>query len=266
MLDFLKSQAKVYLARSGYSLARIDELTYLADFYGSDKGTRFNAHLYTRIYEEFFEAMRDNEISVLEIGLCRSDSDKRRMRNAAEGATYVSAFRAPSLEMWRAYFPNATLFGFDIDDFSAVKIDRCEIIRGDMSSRTDLARLLAAADGGFDIVIDDGSHASHHQQIALGVLFPHVRPGGLYIIEDLIWQDEQLERENAPKTRDLLRLFQVTGVFESPYLTGPERCCIQENVERVWLFDSLTRAIPDRSDALALLQKTRGDQRGEARR
>ncbi len=39
-----------------------------------------------------------------------------------------------------------------------------------------------------DIIIDDASHASHHQQNAFVTLFPKLRSGGLYIIEDLRWQ------------------------------------------------------------------------------
>ena len=37
----------------------------------------------------------------------------------------------------------------------------------------------------FDIIIDDGSHYSPHQQKTLGYLFPKLKAGGLFIIEDL---------------------------------------------------------------------------------
>jgi hypothetical protein len=40
-------------------------------------------------------------------------------------------------------------------------------------------------DGGWDIVIDDGSHLPRHQLVSFCALFPFVRPGGLYIIEDI---------------------------------------------------------------------------------
>ncbi len=39
--------------------------------------------------------------------------------------------------------------------------------------------------GGFDVVIDDGGHYMKPQQESFRVLFPHVRPGGYYIIEDV---------------------------------------------------------------------------------
>ena len=37
-----------------------------------------------------------------------------------------------------------------------------------------------------DIVIDDGSHRFLDQQATLHVLWPRVRPGGFYIVEDVL--------------------------------------------------------------------------------
>jgi hypothetical protein len=256
MIAVLREYAKRQMAKQGYSLKRINELTRLADLYGSDKGLRLSGHLYTRIYEKLFAKMRYEKISFLEMGLHRSDSDRRRAQCAMEGKSSFSAMRAPSLEMWRAYFPNARLFGFDIDDFSAVRLKECKITQGDMSSRDDLSRMLEMVKDDLDVIIDDASHASHHQQIALAYLWPHVRPGGLYIIEDMHWQDDRLERPNAPKTRELLRKFQVTGLFDSPYASRDENKFMSKNVSSVSLYDSLTLDVPEASDALAIIQKT----------
>jgi len=46
-----------------------------------------------------------------------------------------------------------------------------------------------------DIIIDDASHASHHQQKGFLELFPKLKSGGLYIIEDLRWQPKGMEKE-----------------------------------------------------------------------
>jgi hypothetical protein len=153
------------------------------------------------------------------------------------------------------FFPNAQLFGFDIDDFSSVKIDGCKILRGDAASREDLASLIKTIGRPVDILIDDASHASHHQQICLGMLFPMVSSGGMYVIEDLHWQDERIEKKDAPKTRLLLRRLQVQGVFRSPYLSVDEQTYIESNISNVWLFDSLTNDVDDASDAIGILVK-----------
>jgi hypothetical protein len=213
-----------------------DELTRLANRYGSDKGNRaFGRHYYTRVYHQLFAHLRNQPITLLEIGL-QHPSDKR---DAA----------SPSLGMWRDYFPCARLIGFDIDDFSSVSLSNCRILQGDMSSRQDLSQLFTL--GPFDIVIDDASHASAHQQIALACLFPHVTPGGLYFIEDLNWQPQELERADMPKTRTLLR----QKCFKSPVITSAEAQFLAANVESIRLFDTRDIYNLDKRDALGLLTR-----------
>ena len=64
-----------------------------------------------------------------------------------------------------------------------------------------------------DIVIDDASHASHHQQNAFLELFPALPSGGLYVIEDLRWQPDAFERPGITKTAQLFRGFSETREF-----------------------------------------------------
>jgi hypothetical protein len=63
--------------------------------------------------------------------------------------------------MWLEYFPAATIYGFDITDFSSIRHDRFRFVQGDASNPADLQRLAGSAEW-FDVVIDDGSHASPH--------------------------------------------------------------------------------------------------------
>jgi hypothetical protein len=58
----------------------------------------------------------------------------------------------------------------------------------------DRARLQAIVDDAFgdepvDLVIDDASHVYGPTRASFEVLFPRVRPGGLYVIEDWGWAD-----------------------------------------------------------------------------
>jgi hypothetical protein len=226
-----------------------DELTLLANRFQSDKGNQcFDRHHYTRLYSALFRDFRDHPIRLLELGLLLPGM--RRRANQAN--------QAPSLEMWAAYFPNAQILGFDIEDFSYVSLPRCTIFRGDMGSRDDLRELVEQTRGDFDIIIDDGSHASQHQQIALGTLFPHVVAGGIYVIEDLQYQPPKIESPSVPKTRDVLRRAQVNGSFTTPVLTAGEQAYLAGTVADIKLFDSL---LPNNvllgNDALAVIQKHR---------
>ena len=40
-------------------------------------------------------------------------------------------------------------------------------------------------DSAFDVIVDDGSHVCVHVFRSFNALFPKLRPGGVYIIEDL---------------------------------------------------------------------------------
>jgi hypothetical protein len=230
-----------------------DELTLLANQYGSDKGTQhLDRHGYTRIYSALLQEHRSKPIRLLEIGLLHPGDARWR-----KGRLNT----VPSLMMWSSYLPSAHIFGFDIADFSAVSVPRVSIYRGDASSRQDLLEMILATGGQFDIIIDDASHASPHQQIALGVLFEHVSPGGLYVIEDLHWQPLELEHPDAPKTREFLRRLSVQGAACSPYLAHSETLYLETHVERIAFFDSLSPLYGGSlamTDAMAVIHKSSG--------
>ena len=122
--------------------------------------------------------------------------------------------------MWLDYFPRANLYGLDIDDFSTVDLPRTQIFQGDQGTPQDLLAVVEVASN-FDIIIDDGSHASYHQQTSLRTLFPFLSSGGIYIVEDLDEQPHELE-ESLPKVRrtvDILKDVRslaeiVTGVSD----------------------------------------------------
>ncbi|HEY1740847.1 MAG TPA: SAM-dependent methyltransferase, partial [Acidimicrobiia bacterium] len=106
-------------------------LSWLAAVYGSDKGA--TAHRYVDLYERHFGGVRRHVMSVLEIGI----------------------YRGASLQMWRDYFPNAEVYGLDIND-AEVRGKRIHTLRGDQSDEALLARIREL--GPFDLIVDDGSH------------------------------------------------------------------------------------------------------------
>jgi hypothetical protein len=210
--------------RMGYLVAyRDNELMRLCNAVGSDKGSEVYwgetyPHLYALTYYALFAPWRDARFNFLEIGL--------------DAATYYGGepVDAPSLRAWRAFFPNAVLYGYDRNDFGFFDQPDTRVFRGDQSSRTDIAGFLGQAGlPSFRIIIDDASHASSHQQISLAALFERVEPGGLYIIEDLDWQPY----EELPKTRDLLQRFIDVGTIDSPFLSADEARALEATIERI---------------------------------
>jgi hypothetical protein len=215
------------------------ELQRLANKYKSDKGNiYYNAHDYAPVYESYFEPIRERPLTILEIGLLPHDVQARNPNGPYDDA--------PSLFMWREYFPNAEIIGFDIADFSTVPpIPNCRIVRGDMGNPNDLKSLLELKDGvpQFDIIIDDASHASRHQQIALGTLFPFLKPGGYYIIEDLNYQPPSIEAPNDPKTKPLLQALKWRQPLGASFLTKTQLRYVIDHVAAIEFFDAIGRSL-----------------------
>jgi hypothetical protein len=189
---------------------------------GSDKGTEIRygegvPHCYALDYYRLFSPFREEVFNLLEIGLQNVGKD-------------VDTSDTPSLRGWREFFPNATVYGYDIRDFSFVALDSTFTFQGDQSSRADLERFLSSyGEPQFKLVVDDGSHVPSHQQISLATLFPYVEPHGMYIIEDIDWQPYP----ESPSTAEVLqRLIDGTGI-ESPFLTDDEARHLQTTIERV---------------------------------
>ena len=91
-----------------------------------------------------------------------------------------------SLQVWRKYLPaGSRIVGIDINpDCARLQLDENTSLH--IADGTDQAVLDSVlGDLTFDIIIDDGSHRSDHVISTYKALFPRVRGGGKFIIEDL---------------------------------------------------------------------------------
>ena len=198
------------LARGNFiSMQTLDELF---NKYGSDKGSVHGSkHGYAYYYEKLLSDLRDKPIHLLEIGLCKGGPELNEMEKGLN-RTDVSI---PSIQAWQDFFPKAQIYGFDISDFSEYESDRFRFFRGDSGIKSDFDQVLQL-DQDLDVILDDGSHASFHQQLAFLELFEKLKSGGIYIIEDLYWQPHEYEiaLPVRPSTLDLFSHFSKYGNFE----------------------------------------------------
>jgi hypothetical protein len=185
------------------SMRSFANLTDLADQYGSDKGSV--KHRYTELYQMLFHPYRTQKIQFLEMGLQIGGPE---LGHGADRTTTD----LPSVRMWLDYFPKAQIHGLDVSDFAWFSAPRFTFHRCDMDARENLAKTAADLPE-MNIIIDDASHASHHQQNAFLELFPRLASGGLYIIEDLRWQPESYEKAGITKTAQLFRTFSESRKF-----------------------------------------------------
>ncbi|MEU4804600.1 class I SAM-dependent methyltransferase [Actinosynnema sp. NPDC023587] len=141
------------------------DLSELSVRFGSDKWGFL--HWFTEHYAAHFRHLVDEPIRLLEIGIGGYDDPE------AGGG---------SLRVWQRYFRRGLVVGLDLYE-KTVRGPRIQTVRGDQGDRAVLADL-AERVGPFDVVIDDGSHVNSHVLTSFEALFPHVRDGGLYVIED----------------------------------------------------------------------------------
>ncbi len=119
---------------------------------------------YLPVYEEVLSDLRNRRFSMLEIGVWKADS----------------------LAMWRDAFPRATIVGLDLAPPAVDLGPRVHIVTGDQADAELLHRIAGQyAPGGFELIIDDASHAGLPTARSLQALYgPHLRRGGFYVIED----------------------------------------------------------------------------------
>lgn len=158
------------------SLSEIYNLNKTRKIGWGDKG---NVHSYIdHYYSKAFEEFRSTATTVLEIGVKGGHS----------------------LNMWKQYFERAHIIGVDNINRDTI-CPTCEVIIGDATipeTFTNVPKL--------DIIIDDGSHLIEHQLASFNILWDKLKPGGLYVIEDVADLDSTKQQ--------LLDLHQSAEVFD----------------------------------------------------
>lgn len=119
---------------------------------------------YADIYEKYFREKKNDNLVILELGV----------KNGA------------SLKAYREYFPNAIIYGLDIDPSCIQYNDPNNNIFIEIISQIDEDKINNfIKDKNFDIIIDDASHVNKFTIISFNLLFESLNSNGLYIIEDL---------------------------------------------------------------------------------
>lgn len=131
-------------------------LQQIGEKHGTDKAT---THFYMDNYERHLSVLRDNEFTLLEIGVGNGSS----------------------IKMWREGFPKAKVYGIDINADCAGYVDGVFI--GSQNDHEFLDKVLAEI-GTPLVCIDDCSHEGWRTIDTFKYMFPKISQGGLLIIED----------------------------------------------------------------------------------
>lgn len=161
-IPIVSASLSLYANLGTYDKEAYKYLDPIAISSGTDKSS--NYHNYTEVYAQYFNTIKNLPLKFLEIGI----------------------FRGNSVKLWENYFPNAELHFIDIT-YDSVQYfsSRSHYHLVDQQSKSALEKFIHETGGEFDIVLDDGGHMMQQQIVSFLTLFPHVKKGGMYIIEDL---------------------------------------------------------------------------------
>src|SRR3954452_23932755 len=143
----------------------LEEGNPLEAYFRANPGRRIHKWVhYFDIYHRHLAQYRGKPITVVEFGVSHGGS----------------------LQMWKHYFGRkARIIGVDIDPHcSAFAERRVEVVIGDQEDRGFLRQLRDRV-GPIDVVIEDGGHTMAQQINTFEVLWPAVRDGGVFLLEDL---------------------------------------------------------------------------------
>ncbi len=116
-------------------------------------------------YESYFSKLRGLNLTILEIGV----------------------FEGESTKIFAEYFNNSRIIALDLNlqDINFINHSNITYLQCNQADKGALDKIVQDyCPNGIDIIIEDASHIGYFSQITYSVLFPHLKSGGLYIIED----------------------------------------------------------------------------------
>lgn len=160
-------------------------LDQLAIKYGTDKSSQF--HDYCKNYALYFEAMRKSKLTLLELGYGGHEDPYKG---------------GESCHMWHEYFPHAKICCIDNEPKLNIPL-WLRLFTGSQDDQSFLDSTVSII-GQPNIIIDDASHLSSLTIASFKILFPLLKAGGYYCIEDLhsslhSWYYGQTEANENPR-------------------------------------------------------------------
>lgn len=181
--------------------------------YNTDK----NEHGFLPFYEEIIRHKKNENLTIMEIGV----------------------FYGESVKMWNEYLPNSIIYAADwwtgmqgngsffenskkfIEE--SKNYDRIKLIDLDQSDVNNIKKVCNdLSNVKFDLILDDASHKSRDQQITFKHMWKLIKPGGYFIIEDIHTSlydkySYGVLEDNSNSTLTMLVNYLETGKMKSVY-------------------------------------------------
>jgi len=180
-----------YKIFSFYAKNLNSELSSLCDVYGSDKGELsktdhpypWPSHTYADYYSRLFSHCRNSIKNIFECGLGTNNPN-------FISSMGISGKPGASLRVWRDFFPNAMVFGADIDKDILFEEERIKTLYMDQLNPLSIKSFWDAIEvNEFDIMVDDGLHTFEAGSTLFTNSIFKLSHNGVYIIEDVVTSD-----------------------------------------------------------------------------
>ena len=209
------------------------DLDYLFEYFNSDKGNyyinqymqpikkknkRIDAHGYSKIYERYFEKIRNANLNVLELGSFYGN---------AAGAFFY-------------YFKNSSIYSGDIcPDLFRYKSQRLKNFYINTSSEISIKKDLIDNQRIFNVIIEDASHTLKDQIISLFMLFKILSPKGIFICEELDFPETRKDmniNNQYPDLKNILKAIKSNRDFNSKYIKEEDKKYFLDNFNTIEIF------------------------------
>ena len=173
------------------------ELCELGKKYDTDKSSQRNnvtnerhCHPYTLFYDGLFKNKKNDSLKIAELGIL-------------DGA---------SLLMWKEYFTNAEIFGFEYSEYYINKFknnfnnDRITLSNIDVTNNDSIINAFSKMNVSYDIIIEDTTHQFEDQIRVIENVYNYLKPGGILIIENIF--KSYNENNYINRLRHILEHFQ----------------------------------------------------------
>jgi len=152
------------------------ELCEIGKKYDTDKSSQRtnithyrHCHPYTLFYDSLFKNKRHESLNIAELGILYGGS----------------------LLMWKEYFTNATIYGFEYNDKLIDKFkkncdnDQITLSKIDVKNKDSIITAFSMLNKVYDIIIEDTTHKFEDQIHVIENVYSYLKPGGILIIEDI---------------------------------------------------------------------------------
>jgi len=152
---------------------------------GTDKNSIY--HGYLDIYESYLKDWKEKNIALIELGT---------------GGYHYPDRGGEGVRMWYQYFKSGKIVSVDIHPKENIINDRTEFWQGGQTDKHLLKTIIGQNnDAALRVVIDDASHNNKLTIESFQIIFPLLKSGDYYFVEDAqtsYWDDEEYKGNKVP--------------------------------------------------------------------